>query len=197
MLTDSSKFITEILILLFILVLSYEIIYWTGIYIGIWEYHAKDIFTEIPVHCAHLHIRLNISSQDRNKIKKYFEIRRKSKYNILAWNKVNKMKESLFEFKNPPVYYFEFGPEDFEMNKNPELGSTVEQLREKILRLFNESEIYSSYQQEKITSDNIFVFNNKLQEVTSQQDTKYLSQVHIETGDTIDCLVVYNPTESK
>lgn len=73
--TPTSKFITEFLIITFVILMSYEVIYWSGIYLSLWEYHAKDIFTEVPVHCAHVYIRLNVVSKSKlEKTKEYLSL---------------------------------------------------------------------------------------------------------------------------
>lgn len=132
----------------FIGLLSYEIIYWSGIYLNVWEYHAKDVFTEVPIHCAHVNIRLNIINRSsESQLKEYYDIKNKSRYhNILYWKQLNDLSEGLFKLNKFVKYYFEFSPDDFEMNKEPEFGSTVLHLRAKILKLFNESELYRNYE---------------------------------------------------
>ncbi|KAG7665077.1 uncharacterized protein J8A68_001386 [[Candida] subhashii] len=187
----TSKFITEILVIIVIGLISYESIYWTGIYLGLWEYHAKDIFTEVPIHCAHLSVRMNIiSQQDKNKLLEYYQLKQLSKYNPLYWNKLNLLSEEIFKLNKFIKYYYEFSPEDFEMNKEPEFGSTIEHLRTKTLNLFRESDLYKEYHCHDLTIRNVLVFNNKNDEVRQDQDLNYLSKCNIETGNVIDCVIV-------
>lgn len=192
LITPTSKFITEILVLTFIGLLSYEIIYWSGIYLNVWEYHAKDVFTEVPIHCAHVNIRLNIINRSsESQSKEYYDIKNKSRYhNILYWKQLNDLSEGLFKLNKFVKYYFEFSPDDFEMNKEPEFGSTVLHLRAKILKLFNESELYRNYEKTNVQPNDVKIFNNQNKEVPIEENDNYLSKCNIETGNTIDAIVI-------
>lgn len=187
-----SRIITEILIVLFFAVLSYELIYWTGIYLGLWEYHAKDIFKEIPIHCAHVYVRLNVvKGENLPRLDEFYDLKNASKFNILCWDKLQKMEALLFEFKKFIRYHFEFSPEDFEMNKEPEYGSTIIHLREKILSLFINSEIYKKYHKKKYKVHDVIIFDNKSRKVGVDKDDEYLSKCNIETGNIIDAIILY------
>lgn len=191
-LTPTSKFITETLIVLFIIVLTYETIYWSGIYLNLWEYHAKDIFTEVPIHCAHVYFRLNvIDAKNLDQLEKYYALKQNSKYNILKWNELNQLGSSLFKLKKFIRYHFEFSPEDFEMNENPEFGSTVIHLRRKILQLFENSKIYKEFHDKEYRDGDVLLFNKNDKEVDHKQDSCYLSKCNIETGNVIDCIIIY------
>ena len=192
LITPTSKFITEILVLTFIGLLSYEIIYWSGIYLNLWEYHAKDVFTEVPIHCAHVNIRLNIIDRTNEvRLKEYYDIKNKSRYhNLLYWKQLSDLNANLFRLNKFVKYYFEFSPDDFEMNKEPEFGSTILHLRNKILKLFNESELYRDYERDDVVPNDVKIFNNQYKEVLIGENENYLSQCNIETGNTIDAIVV-------
>ncbi|KAI5955028.1 hypothetical protein KGF54_001589 [Candida jiufengensis] len=193
LITPTSKFITEFLIIVFFGLLSYEIIYWSGIYLRLWEYHAKDIFKEIPIHCAHINIKLNLIKSDKlDKLKKHYDEKTKINYqtNFINLLKQNNNNNDLFELKNFIKYYFEFSPDDFEMNKEPEFGSTIKHLREKILRLFKESDLFNEYDHPKITIDDVKIYNNLNQEVPKQENENYLSKCNIETGNVIDVIII-------
>ena len=191
-LTPTSKFITETLIVLFFIVLSYETIYWTGIYLNLWEYHAKDIFTEVPIHCAHVYVRLNvISAKDMDQLEKYYSLKQHSKFNILKWNELNQLGSGLFKLRKFIKYHFEFSPEDFEMNENPEFGSTVIHLRRKILQLFENSKIYKEFHDKEYKDRDVLIFNKYDKEIDHQLDSCYLSKCDIETGNVIDCIIIY------
>ncbi|KAK6463508.1 hypothetical protein DFJ63DRAFT_335041 [Scheffersomyces coipomensis] len=161
--TPLSKFITQFLIISFIGLISYETLYWSGIYLNVWEYHAKDIFKEIPIHCAHVYVRLNLIDQaDEDKLNQYYQLKRK--YHILKlldlnhWNNLNQTSQELFKLNRFVKYHFEFSPEDFEMNQDPEYGSNIGHLRQKVLNLFNESDIYNAYKpkDQKLINTNHF-----------------------------------------
>ncbi|CAD1811692.1 hypothetical protein FOB58_003784 [Candida parapsilosis] len=192
LITPTSKFITEILVLTFIGLLSYEIIYWSGIYLNLWEYHAKDVFTEVPIHCAHVNIRLNIIDRTNEvRLKEYYDIKNKSRYhNLLYWKQLSDLNANLFRLNKFVKYYFEFSPDDFEMNKEPEFGSTISHLRNKILKLFNESELYRDYERDDVVPNDVKIFNNQYKEVSIGENENYLSKCNIETGNTIDAIVV-------
>ncbi|EGW35591.1 uncharacterized protein SPAPADRAFT_131311 [Spathaspora passalidarum NRRL Y-27907] len=189
--TPASKFITELLVIVSIGLISYETIYWSGIYLNLWEYHAKDIFTEIPIHCAHVHIRLNvIKKSDQDKLKEYYELKQKSKYNVLYWNRLTQLSTEIFLLEKFVKYYFEFSPEDFEMNEEPELGSTIEHLRNKTLNIFKESDAYKHLDNHSITIDDVVIYNNKNQLVPKAENNNYLSKCQIETGNVIDSVIL-------
>lgn len=189
--TPASKFITEILFIAFILVLSYEIMYWSGICIGLWEYHAKEIFKEIPIHCAHVYVRLNaVDAKDLEKLHEYYNMKQDCKYNLLRWKDLNEQGGRLFKLKKFIRYHFEFSPEDFEMNETPEFGSTIGHLRSKILQLFEKSNIYQEYHDKSYNTRHILIFNNNDEEISYEQDLNYLSKLQIETGQVIDCIVI-------
>lgn len=190
--TPTSKFITETLIILFVIVLTYETIYWSGIYLNLWEYHAKDIFTEVPIHCAHVYFRLNvISAKDLVQLERYYSVKKHSKFNILKWNELNQLGSSLFKLNKFIRYHFEFSPEDFEMNENPEFGSTIIHLRRKVLKLFENSKIYKEFHDKEYNEKDVLIFNKYDEEVDHKHDSSYLSKCNIETGNIIDCLIIY------
>ncbi|CAK9441352.1 uncharacterized protein LODBEIA_P52200 [Lodderomyces beijingensis] len=189
--TPTSKLITEALIIVFILLSSYEVVYWSGIYLRLWEYHAKDIFPEVPVHCAHINIRLNVISADKvSKLSEYCELKRKFYSNIIYWKQLNSISDDLFALDQFVRFYFEFSPEDFEMNKEPEYGSTISHLRLKVLKLFNSAESFASFERGHVARDDVKIFNNKNEEVPVSLNEEYLSKCNIETGNVIDVVVV-------
>lgn len=190
--TRVSRLISEGLFVSFVLLFSYELIYWSGIYLGLWEYHAKDIFKEVPVHCAHIYVRINIIDEaDYPQLKKYYDLKLSSTFHAFNWKKLNLIADNIFKLKKFVKYHFEFSPDDFEKNPEPEWGSTVEHLRHKILSLVNSSNFYNDYIEDKeLSKDNVLVFNNRNEEVTKQHNDEYLSKVFIETGNVIDCTIV-------
>lgn len=152
--TPPSKVITFIIIFSFIFLLTYESIYWFGIYLDLWEYHAKDIFTEVPVHCAHIYVRVNIVDNEQlGRLREYYLLKKKLKYQVLYWNQLNQLGSEVFKIKKFIKYHFEFSPEDFEMNEEPEFGSTVKHLRQKVARMVNGSRVYSEFILDKSTED--------------------------------------------
>lgn len=189
--TPVGRYITESILVCSILLLTYESIYWSGIYLGLWEYHAKDIFKEIPVHCAHVYIRLNVA-QKKNlpKIEQYYELLKNSKLNLLNYKAMNDIKKQAFDLKDFVKYHFEFSPEDFEKNKKPEYGSTIDHLRLKTFNLFNSSDLYKPFKNEFLSKGNVFIYNKYGEKIGRDEDFDYLVKCGIETGDTIDCIIV-------
>lgn len=188
-----SKAITECLFVTFVVLFWYELLYWSGIYLHLWEYHAKDIFKEVPVHCAHVYVRINVASRlNADDVRAYYQSKRASPYNILKWNFLNEEGHRLFELQKFVKYHFEFSPEDFENNPDPELGSTIEHLRERCALTFLQSSIHAKHYSAitEVASDDVLVFNNQLNEVTRENNKTYLSKIHIETGNVIDCIIL-------
>lgn len=188
-----SKTITELLFVTFVLLMCYETIYWSGIYLNLWDYHAKEIFKEIPIHCAHVYVRINFARRDDvESVRKYYELKLDSSYNILNWNKLNAVGGNVFELDQFVKYHFEFSPEDFENNPEPEFGSTIHHLRNKIFSTFKQSSIRDKLQFEEsgLKPLDVLIFNNRAKEVGSDNDTTYLSKIHIETGNVIDSIIL-------
>lgn len=190
LITPVSKFITESLIIIFVILLSYEVIYWSGIYLKLWDYHAKDIFGDVPIHCSHLYIRLNIiDRENKNGLDTYYHLKA-TKNNFYNWKQINELSKKIFKLDKFIKYYFEFSPEDFEMNEEPEFGSTIEHLRNKILLLVIESDYLKQFSHDDLTIEDVKVYNNKYEEVESKENNNYLSKCNIETGNTIDVVIV-------
>lgn len=189
--TEIGKYITEIIIISSFILLTYEVCYWSGIYMGLWEYHAKDIFTEIPVHCAHVYVRVNVCRKQHVKeLEQFYVLKSNAKYNILYWSELTKIARKIFERKQFVKYHFEFGPDDYEMNEEPEYGSTIKHLRNKVLTMFQTSALFTEYQSDSLTDDNILIYNRKDTKIDHDKDNEYLSKCYIETGNVIDCIVV-------
>ena len=191
LITPTSKFITELLIIVFVLLLTYEVIYWSGIYLGLWEYHAKDIFTEVPIHCAHINVRINVVRENKKfALLEYYALKEKYCHNLIYWKRLNELSNEVFELNKFIKYYFEFSPEDFEMNKEPEFGSTIGHLRSKVLGIVNSSDIFSDFNRSKLEANDVKIYNNRNEEVPLTKNEEYLSKCHIETGNVIDAVIV-------
>lgn len=187
-----SKYITEALFLIVTSIICYETFYWSGIYLGLWEYHAKDIFKEVPIHCAHVYIKINLSKLENvDKIRELYQIKKKNRYNVMEWTAPKQSEKELFILKDFVKYHFEFSPEDFEENPEPEYGSTVEHLRSRVLSTITSSSVYEKYLQESdLSAKNVLIFNNKYDEVNEDANKKYLSKIGIETGNLVNCIVL-------
>lgn len=187
-----SKYITEALFLIVSFIICYETLYWSGIYLGLWDYHAKDIFKEVPIHCAHVYVKINFAKREtRAKVRDLYDIKCKNRYNVLEWRAPKEPESRLFLLKDFVKYHFEFSPEDFEENPEPEYGSTVEHLRKRVLSTINSTSVYDKYlENAQLDPSNVLVFTSKHMEVTEDDDKKYLSKANIETGNLIECVVL-------
>lgn len=187
-----SKYITAVLFFLVIAIVSYETFYWSGIYLGLWEYHAQDIFKEVPIHCAHVYVRVNFTKKENeDKVRELYQIKKKNRYNVMEWTVPKSTEREMFLLKDFVKYHFEFSPEDFEENPDPEFGSTIEHLRKRVLTTVTTSPVYEKYLKDlTVTHNDVVVFNNKYDEVKKELDKAYLSKIHIETGNIIDCVVL-------
>lgn len=177
--TQTGKLITEIFAVLFVVTLSYETIYWSGIYLGLWEWHAKDIFPEVPVHCAHVYIRVNIS-RDLAKVRELYHLKRTS-YN---WLQIRAKEKEILQMPRYIKYHFEFSPEDFVNSEDPDWGCYVDHLRARLCTFINQSTYYDF----SVAPEDIFLVNNEYAEVTNEKE--YLSKCGIETGNVIDCVLI-------
>lgn len=187
--TTVSEIITKFLFVCLFGLILYETIYWSGIKVGIWEYHANDIFKEIPVHCAHLYCRVNVvRSKDLDKLNEYYRLKHTSNA-LISWTRETKLLLEIFALPKFVKYHFEFSPEDFEMNKDPEWGSTVLHLREKIAALFSELDVYKQFHDNKPKPHDVLIYDTRYSPVGKTLDGQYLSKVGIETGNVIDTVV--------
>lgn len=188
--SPASKVITYLLIISFIILILYETIYWSGIYLGLWEYHAKDIFTEVPIHCAHVYIRVTkISNREElDQVNTFFTSHSHSFLHKYVWNRFI---SSPIKDATTITYNFEFSPEDFEMNENPEFGSTVEHLKTKILNTYLDSRLANGLANsgKKLTKDNVIIFNHNFQLLDSTFDNEYLGKCNVETGNLINSYI--------
>lgn len=190
--TAVSKCVTEVLFLIVSFIICYETLYWSGIYLGAWQYHARDIFKEVPIHCAHVYVRVNLSKRaDADKVRELYLIKKKNRYNVLKWTAPKDSEHELFLLKDCVKYHFEFSPEDFEMNPEPEYGSTVEHLRNRIVSTITSSPVYEKYLgNAQLEPTHVLVYSCKYEEVVKENDKWYLSKIGIETGNLIDCVVL-------
>lgn len=187
-----SKYITEALFLIVASIICFETLYWSGIYLGLWEYHAKDIFREIPIHCAHVYVKVNLAKEsDGDKVRELFITKKSNRFNVFEWKAPKESEKKLFLMSKSVKYNFEFSPEDFEENPEPEFGSSLEHLRKKVLTTLSSSNVYEKYLRGKVLDPSrVLVFNNNHEEVKTEDNKKYLSKIGIETGNLIECIVL-------
>ncbi|CCH43471.1 hypothetical protein BN7_3021 [Wickerhamomyces ciferrii] len=162
---EISKKITVWAIIILVLILIYKLIFQIGVNFQLWELPGKEFFIDKPVHCAHVYVDGYVitNGEINNKI-------------ILS---------------KPLNYHLEFTIEDFENNKDPELGCTLEFTRKKLYFLFKDSSIFqeklSLKQQENYKINDVLVYHkNKL----LKDDNKALCLLGVETGNRLK--VYYN-----
>ncbi|ODV64203.1 Erg29p ASCRUDRAFT_73880 [Ascoidea rubescens DSM 1968] len=197
--TSTGKFITILSIILLFSIIFYHIILEIGVLLKIWSHPTADVFVYKPVHCAHVYINLNF-------IKRKSLIDHKIDFgNISNEKNLNKLynvfykdksSSSLKLLKKPLKYHIEFAPDDYN-EKDPELGTTLKFLRNKIMQLFYESKFYNNDEfsnnigpkKLKIDLKDIKIFHKK-EEVPIEKDNEPLCLVDINTGNTADAIIL-------
>lgn len=148
--------ITSLSIIILILILAYKFIFYIGIHLQYWELPGKEYFIDKPVHCAHVYVEGHII-RDNNKQDKIL-------------------------LSKPLKYHIEFAPEDFENNKDPDLGSTLGFTRKKLYFLFKDSSIFEKLnlnEQKNFKINDVHIYlNDKL----LKDDSKALCLHGVETG---------------
>lgn len=91
---------------------------------------------------------------------------------------------------NPLKYHIEFSPEDFELNKDPELGSTLEFTRKKLYFLFKDSKFFEELNKEQQLNFKINDVEIYLNGILLKDDLKPLCLLGVETG--FKLIVYYN-----
>ncbi|TID13586.1 hypothetical protein CANINC_004848 [Pichia inconspicua] len=163
-----SRFITIGLVYLGLLLAIYELGLNLGVKLGLWKNPAHEVFKEIPVHCAHVYVSINMIKEEDSKIKSG-----KPKYLL----------------KYPIVYHFEFSPEEY---AHEEYGTDLKFLKSKVYDWFSSSEVFL-HNKDSIKKDlsiNDLKFYNKKREILVGDD-EYLCDLGIATGETIFCLIYY------
>lgn len=167
--SSSSRFVTALLIYLAILLTIYEIVLHTGVALGLWKNPADEVFKEIPVHCAHVYVSINLVKKGET------ETGDDGKPQLLL--------------KYPIVYHFEFSPEEY---AHEEYGTDLKFIKGKVLEWFSTSEVYHHHKDkitEPVTIEDLTFFGKKGKELVG--DDEYLCDLDVGTGDTIFCVIKY------
>jgi hypothetical protein len=167
--SSSSRLVTAFLIYLGILLAVYETILHSGVALGLWKNPADEVFKEIPVHCAHVYVSINLVKKNEE------ETDDKGKPKFLL--------------KYPIVYHFEFSPEEY---AHEEYGTDLKFIKSKVHDWFSTSEVYHHHKKEikePVTVDDLTFFSKKGKEL--QGDDEYLCDLDVGTGDTIFCVIEY------
>lgn len=163
-----SRFVTIGLVYLGLLLAIYELGLNLGVMLGLWRNPAHEVFKEIPVHCAHVYVSINMIKEEDAKIKSG-----KPKYLL----------------KYPIVYHFEFSPEEY---AHEEYGTDLKFLKSKVHEWFTSSEVFL-HNKDAIKKDlslEDFKFYNKKRKLLVGDD-EYLCDLGIDTGETIFCVIHY------
>lgn len=169
--SPSSRFITVLLVYLGILLGIYELVLHTGVSLGLWKNPADEVFKEIPVHCAHVYVSINLLSKNDNA------------------DGAENQDEPNYLLKYPIVYHFEFSPEEY---AHEDYGTDLKFIKNKVHSWFSTSEVYHHNKaliNGPITVDDLRFYskNRKLLE----GDDEYLCDLDVGTGDTIFCIIRY------
>ncbi|ODQ79417.1 hypothetical protein BABINDRAFT_8356 [Babjeviella inositovora NRRL Y-12698] len=190
--TFTGKYITLVVLTTFTVVLVYQTIYSIGLRLDWWEYHAKEIFRELPVHCAHLYVDVNVVQTPSDK---------GLQLALLSKNTKTPQYKAICAFPRPIRYNIEFGPEDFDLkhNDDPEFGygSKLDHLRGKILLLIKGISVKEGHLEslERASASSVRVFKNG-KEFSVDQDGEYLCILGIETGNRILAFIEIEATNS-
>lgn len=152
--------ITSIGVIILFLILLYKLVFYIGLHLQYWELPGKEYFIDKPVHCAHVYI-------DGHVIKKF------------------NLNDKIL-LKTPLKYHIEFAPEDFENNKDPELGSTLGFTRTKLYFLFKDSSFFESLNQQEQKNYKISDVLIYLKDKELKEDSKALCLHGVETGFKLD-----------
>lgn len=167
--STASRTITASLIYIGILLAIYEIGLHTGVALGLWKNPANEVFKEIPVHCAHVYVSINLLKKDDETNHNY--------------------KRPEYLLKYPIVYHFEFSPEEY---AHEEFGTDLKFIKGKVHDWFSTSEVYYHHKdeiREPITLNDLTFYNKSRQMLKG--DDEYLCDLDVGTGDTIFCVIRY------
>lgn len=170
-----SRFITCLLIYLGILLAIYETILHLGVALNLWKNPADEVFKEIPVHCAHVYVSINLLSKEKVDEETDDEKVRADKRDYLL--------------KYPIVYHFEFSPEEY---AHEEYGTDLKFIKGKVHNWFTTSEVYhhnKKHIQNPVTVDDLSFYSKKGKKLVG--DDEYLCDLDVGTGDTIFCIIKY------
>ncbi|ODV96610.1 hypothetical protein PACTADRAFT_1200 [Pachysolen tannophilus NRRL Y-2460] len=171
----ASRFITISLLYCLIFILVHALLIKLGVLYEI----GHGIFIDTPVHCAHLYVSLNIFQNGKNS---------KKDDPIKFYDK--KTENGKLLLKKTLNYHIEFGPTDYDP-RNPEYGTTLKFLRNKVLELFINSNFLKQNLNDnpefgKIDVNNIRLFHKKKELLN---DDEFLCLLGVETGHGIDCFI--------
>lgn len=171
--SSSSRCVTALLIYGGLLLGLYEIVLHTGVALNLWRNPADEVFKEIPVHCAHVYVSINLLKEiDDEKKEKEGEEAEKPRYLL----------------KYPIVYHFEFSPDEY---AHEEYGTDLKFIRGKVHEWFLTSEVYHHHKREiQDVQAKDLDFHDKKGKLL-QGEEQYLCHLGVDTGDTIYCVIRY------
>ncbi|AMD21757.1 HFL099Cp [Eremothecium sinecaudum] len=127
------------------------------------EFESMANFFAKPVHVAHLFVRCTVKSSSIN--------------------------ES--DLPGEMTFHVEFSPEEYEMQRRTEFGTSLEVLRRKLYHLFKDTDSYRRLEKDHNVSfsisKNVKIFNTFDEELNTDLDDIQLCFLKLETGDTICC----------
>ena len=171
--SSSSRFVTALLIYGGLLLAVYEIVLHTGVALNLWRNPADEVFKEIPVHCAHVYVSINLLKEigDEKKEKGEEEAGKPS-----------------YLLKYPIVYHFEFSPDEY---AHEEYGTDLKFIRGKVHQWFLTSEVYHHHKNDihDVQTEDLDFYDKKWKLL--QGEEQYLCHLGVDTGDTIYCVIRY------
>ncbi|GMG40430.1 unnamed protein product [Ambrosiozyma monospora] len=175
--TPQSNFITMAFVYLMIGLAIYEVIFHTGVYFKLWMNPAHEVFLNLPVHCAHVYLSLNVIDElDFPEGKTKVE-------------SMDDLKDSAKFLKRPIVYHFEFSPDEY---ADPEFGTNLKFLRGKVLKWFLQSQVYYLNKpdfKDDIGIDDVLLFNKKGKLLDKEKEEEFLCNVEVQTGETVYAII--------
>lgn len=170
--SSSSRFITALLIYGGILLAIYESILHTGVALNLWSNPADEVFQEIPVHCAHVYVSINLLKENDDDVEE----------------KEQKPKRAKYLLKYPIVYHFEFSPEEY---ADEEFGTDLKFIKNKVYDWFQTSEVYHHHKKDvgEVSKNDLSFYTKKGKLLKG--DDECLCHLGVDTGDTIYCVVRY------
>lgn len=172
--TLAGRWITVAVLAVLVALVSHHVVFDIGVRYGWWRDRSKEIFRDLPVHCAHLDVNVVVE--------------RTASAGDPAPPQADPTGSLAVRF------HIEFGPDDFDLkhNDDPEFGygSKLNHLRAKILSLARDSSLGKRDPAlHTLSEKNVRVFREEVELMEADNET-YLCLLGIETGSTITGVVV-------
>ncbi|KAG0681229.1 hypothetical protein C6P42_004313 [Pichia californica] len=181
--SSASRFVTALLIYGGIFLAIYETILHFGVAMNWWKNPADEVFKEIPVHCAHVYVSINLLKDGSDD-----EESEGNEKDDKKEDKKENNEKTKYLLKYPIVYHFEFSPDEY---AHEEYGTDLKFLKGKVHNWFESSEVYYHHKKDigEISTQDLSFYNKKGKLIRG--DDEYLCDLGVDTGDTIYCVIHY------